>query len=84
MALIDDPHIADLYFGIRVEGFTPVYFDGLINAERKCFHDEYQGRESRRTRGCVTVGNDPGIVDLTCEAECEKEGRCAQLGAAVG
>lgn len=82
-ALIENPHIAVFYFGDRVEAFTSAFFDGILDAEWKWFGHEYQGRGNTHTHGCVKLGNDPGIVDLTCKAYAGVKAT-AQLEAAVG
>lgn len=52
-AVIDSPHIADSYFGTRVDQFTNAFFDGVLSAKWKWVRHEYQGRGSIHTHGCV-------------------------------
>lgn len=33
VAVIDNPHIVDLYFGTRVDHFTSYFFDDFLGAE---------------------------------------------------
>ncbi|CAM9499968.1 unnamed protein product [Ectocarpus sp. 12 AP-2014] len=82
-ALIENPHIADTYFGNRADALTSAFFGGVLQAQSLWYRLEYQGRGSTHAHGCAWLQDDPGIVDLVCKAY---EGRKAaeRLEAAEG
>ena len=67
-AVIENPHIADTYFGNRADAFTSAFFGGVLQAQSLWYRLEYQGRGSTNAHGCAWLQNDPGIVDFVCKA----------------
>ena len=45
-ALIENPHIADTYFGNRADAFTSSFFGGVLQAQSLWYRLEYQGTVS--------------------------------------
>ncbi|CAM9108627.1 unnamed protein product [Ectocarpus sp. 8 AP-2014] len=43
-APIENPHIADTYFGNRADGFTSAFFGGVLQAQSLWYRREYQER----------------------------------------
>ena len=76
LAVIDNPHIVDWYFGHRVNSLINSFFDGVLGSEWRWFRFEYQGRGSIHLHGTVKLKNDPGLVELKATAY---EGVCAKV-----
>ena len=67
-ALIENPCIADTYFGNRVDAFTKAFFGGVLEARSLWYRLEYQRRSSTNAHGCSWLQTDPGVVDLVSKA----------------
>ena len=74
LAVIDNPHIVDWYFGHRVNALMKSFFDGVLGSVWRWSRFEYQGRGRIYLHGTVKLKNDPGLVELMATAY---EGVCA-------
>ena len=68
LAVIDNPHIVDWYFGHLVNALMKSFFDGVLGSYWRWFRFKYRGRGSIPLHGTVKLKNDPDLAELTAAA----------------
>ena len=63
-AVIDNPHLTDSYFVSRLDEFSNVWLDRVLDTEWKWLRFEWQARGSIHAHGCAKLRNDPGLCNL--------------------
>ena len=63
-AVIDNPHLTDSYFVSRLDQFSNVWLDRVLDTEWKWLRFEWQARGSIHAHGCAKLRNDPGLCNL--------------------
>ncbi|RMZ95107.1 ATP-dependent DNA helicase PIF1, partial [Brachionus plicatilis] len=63
--VLNNPHIVDWYFGIRLNEFLKIVFDSILQCEWRWHRYEWQSRSSIHAHGAARFKNDPGLTELT-------------------
>ena len=67
-SLLNNPHIADHWFGIRMKSFITHFFENTLGCEWYWYRYEWQSRASIHAHGTARLQNDPGLIELTGKA----------------
>ncbi len=62
---LNNPHLVDWYFGLRLNKFAQYFFDDILDVEWRWHRFEWQSRSSIHAHGCARLKNDPGLIKLT-------------------
>lgn len=63
--VLKNPHLVDWCFGIRLNEFLKVVFDGILQCEWRWHRYEWQPRSSIYAHGAARFKKDPGLTELT-------------------
>jgi hypothetical protein len=63
--VLKNPHLVDWYFGVRLNIFQTVFFDGVLECEWRWHRFEWQSRCTIHAHGAARLKNDPGLIMLT-------------------
>ncbi len=63
--ILNNPHLADWYFGHKLEEFMKSFFDKILTCEWRWYRFEWQSRSSIHAHGAARFSNDPGLIELT-------------------
>ena len=64
-AVINNPHIVDWFFTLRLESFIKHWLYKTLDAKWHWYRFEYQARGSIHCHGTAKLSNDPGLCELT-------------------
>ena len=64
-AVINNPHIVDWFFTLRLESFIKHWLYKTLDAKWHLYRFEYQARGSIHCHGTAKLSNDPGLCKLT-------------------
>ena len=67
-AVINQPHMADCIFTVKLSDFVEHWLYEAFGAEWYWYRFEYQARGSTHAHGCAKLKNDPGIFSLVQKA----------------
>ena len=67
-AVINQPHIADWFFTVKLSDFVEQWLYEALGAEWHWYRLEYQARGSTHAHGCAKLKNDPGTCSLVQKA----------------
>ncbi|RMZ93574.1 ATP-dependent DNA helicase pif1, partial [Brachionus plicatilis] len=63
--VLNNPHLVDWYFGIRLNEFLKIVFGGILDCEWRWHRYEWQSRSSIHAHSAAHFKNDPGLNELT-------------------
>ena len=67
-AVVDNPHLTDLYFKQHLDNFLHHWLDGVLYADWHWFRFEYQARGNIHAHDCAKLKNNPNISLLRAQA----------------
>ena len=64
-AVINNPHIVDWFFTLRLDSFIKHWLYKTLDVKQHWYRFEYQARGSIHCHGTAKLSNDPGLCELT-------------------
>ena len=64
-AALENSHVVDAYFSLRLEAMAKRFFDQMLDADWRWYRFEWQARTAIHAHGIAKLKNDPGLVNLT-------------------